>query len=119
MERKSCLGCAGKPEPNRAVAKLKFTRHSEADLEAILEYTLETWGEKQVGRYLDDLQECLQELADKPGLGRSCASILPGLKRLEHGRHVVFYRPKEYGIRVIRILHQGMLPDLNLLGGEE
>jgi toxin ParE1/3/4 len=100
------------------VAKFKLTRHSEADLDAILEYTLETWGKKQAGRYLDDLQACLQELADGLGLERSCDSIRPGLKRREHGRHVVFYRPKEYGIRVIRILHQDMLPDQHLLGEE-
>jgi len=98
------------------VAKYKLTRLSEGDLEAILEHTLKTWGKKQAGRYLGDLQACFQELADRPGLGRSCNSIRPGLLRMEHGRHVVFYRPKEYGIRVIRILHQGMLPDRHLLG---
>jgi toxin ParE1/3/4 len=101
------------------VAKFKLTRLSEADLEAILEYTLKTWGKIQAERYLDDLQACLQEVANGPGLGRSCDSIRPGLMRMEYRRHVVFYRPKEYGIRVIRILHQGMLPDLHLLGEKE
>jgi toxin ParE1/3/4 len=100
------------------VAKFKLTRLSETDLEAILGYTLETWGKRQAERYLGNLQACFQDLADQPGLGRRCDSIRPGLMRMEHGRHVVFYRPKEYGIRVIRILHQGMLPDLYLLGEE-
>jgi plasmid stabilization system protein ParE len=39
--------------------------------------------------------------------------------RVEHGRHVVFYRRKEYGIRIIRVLHQSMLPDKHLLGEKE
>jgi hypothetical protein len=39
----------------------------------------------------------------------------PGLRRLEHGKHVVFYRPKRAGIVVSRILHQGMLPDRHIL----
>jgi toxin ParE1/3/4 len=100
------------------VAKFKLTRLSESDLEAILEYTLKTWGKKQADRYLGNLQVCIQDLTDKPGLGRRCDSIRPGLMRMEIGRHIVFYRPKEYGIRVIRILHQSMLPDLYLLGEE-
>lgn len=100
------------------MAKHKLTRLSEADLEAILEYILKTWGKKQAERYLGDLQACFQELADRPGLGRSCDGIRPGLIRMEHGRHVVSYRSMEYGIRVIRILHLGMLPDRHLLGDE-
>jgi len=31
---------------------------------------------------------------------------------MEHGKHVVFYRPQESGgILVVRVLHQRMLPD--------
>lgn len=101
------------------MAKYKLTRLSQADLKTILEYTLRTWGEKQAGRYISDLQACLQELADRPQIGRNCDSIRPELKRMEHGRHVVFYRQRDYGIRVIRILHQGMLPDRHLLGETE
>lgn len=61
-ERKSFPGCAARPGPNRVVAKFKLTRLSEADLEAILEYTLKTWGKKQAERYLGDLQCCLQDI---------------------------------------------------------
>jgi hypothetical protein len=31
----------------------------------------------------------------------------------------VFYRRKEYGIRVIRVLHQSMLPDQHLLDDKD
>lgn len=97
------------------MAKFKLTRLAVADLEAILDYTLETWGQRQADRYLGDLEACFQELADQPGLGRSCDGIRPGLRRMEHGRHVVFFRSRDYGIRIIRILHQGLMPDVNLL----
>ncbi len=114
---KKCFpGYAGKSGPNRLVAKIKLTRLSEDDLETILKYTLKTWGKRQAERYLGDLQACFEELADRPGLGRSCDSIRPGLMRMEHGRHVLFYRTREYGVRIIRILHQGMLPDRHFLG---
>lgn len=99
------------------MARFKLTRLAEADLESILSYTSMTWGIKQAERYLDDFQSHFNELAEFPGLGRSCERLLPGLMRMEHGRHVVFYRLRPYGIRIIRILHQNMLPDSNLLNG--
>jgi toxin ParE1/3/4 len=111
--------CAGKPDSNRVVAKYKLTRLSLADLESILEYTLSAWSEKQAERYLSDLQACFQELADRPGLGRTCEAIWPGLMRIEHGSQIVFCRRKEYGIRVIRVPHQSMLPDKHLLDEKE
>jgi toxin ParE1/3/4 len=101
------------------VPEFKLTRLSEADLETIIDYTLKTWGRGQAERYLGDLESCLQELAEKPRLGRDCGTIRPGLMRMEHGRHAIFYRTKGYGIRVIRILHQSMLPERHLLGEEE
>ena len=74
-------------------------------------YTLSTWGEDQTIRYIDGLETCCQQLADNPELGRRCDHIRPGLRRMEHARHVVFYRIKAGGIVVSRILHQRMLPE--------
>ena len=78
---------------------------------AIAAYTLRTWGENQTSRYLDDLEECCRMLARNPALGRTCDDIRPGLRRMERGRHVVFYRETPRGILVSRILHQRMLPE--------
>ena len=74
-------------------------------------YTLHTWGEDQTIRYIDGLESCCQRLAENPRLGRACDHIRPGLRRMEHGRHVVFYRKEAGGILVSRILHQRMLPE--------
>jgi antitoxin ParD1/3/4 len=50
-------------------------------------------------------------------LGRPCDDIRPGLRRMEHGKHVVFYRlQKPGGILVVRILHQRMLPEKQAIG---
>ena len=76
----------------------------------IAEYTLRTWGEDQAIRYLGELEARCRQLAGNPALGRACDYIRPGLHRMEHGRHVVFYRPAGNGILVSRILHQRMLP---------
>ena len=78
-------------------------------------YTLGTWGDDQAIRYIDDLEKCCRQLADNPNLGRACDYIRPGLRRMEQGGHVIFYRPEPGGILVSRILHQRMLPERHLM----
>ena len=70
----------------------RFSRRAEADMLGIGAYTLRTWGENQALRYIGDLEACCQMLADNPALGRACDDVRPGLRRIEIGRHVVFYR---------------------------
>jgi toxin ParE1/3/4 len=93
------------------VAAFRFSRRAEADLLNIGDYTLRTWGKAQATRYLGELEVFCQTLADNPALGRACDDVRPGLRRMEHGKHVVFYRQERIGILVSRILHQNMLPD--------
>ena len=96
----------------------RFSHRAEADLLAIAAYTLRTWGEEQAVRYIDGLEACCQMLADNPALGRACDHIRSGLRRMEHGRHVVFYRQTAGGILVSRILHQRMLPERQVIDDE-
>jgi toxin ParE1/3/4 len=93
------------------VAQFRFSRRAGADLLDIAAYTLETWGAKQAIRYIGDLEGLCRRLAGNPALGRRCDAVRPGLRRMELGRHVVFYRQDGEGIRVSRILHQRMLPN--------
>lgn len=93
------------------MAKVRLSRLAEADLVDIGIYTLRTWGEEQTVRYLEDLEKCCHQLAANPGLGRACDHIRSGLRRMEHGRHVIFYRIQATGMVISRILHQRMLPE--------
>jgi len=88
-----------------------LSRLAEADLVDIGIYTPRTWGEEQTVRYLEDLEKCCHQLAANPGLGRACDHIRSGLRRMEHGRHVIFYRIQATGMVISRILHQRMLPE--------
>lgn len=49
-------------------------------------------------------------LAADPALGRPCGDVRPGLRRMECGQHVVFYRASTRGILVSRILHRKNAP---------
>jgi toxin ParE1/3/4 len=101
------------------VAALRFSRRAEADLLSIGDYTLRTWGRAQAARYIGELEDCCQMLSDNPALGRLCDNVRPGLRRLEHGRHVVFYRQERGGVLVSRILHQRMLPDRHAIDDQD
>lgn len=93
------------------MAAFRFSRRAEADLVGIANYTLRTWGKAQTARYLGDLEAFCRTLADNPALGRPCDEVRPGLRRMEHGKHVAFYRQDRTGILISRILHQSMLPE--------
>lgn len=95
------------------MAVFRFSRRAEADLLSIAAYTLRTWSKAQTIRYLDELEILCQTLSENPALGRLCDEVRAGLRRHEHGRHVVFYRRVPTGILISRILHQSMLPDLH------
>ena len=86
---------------------------------SIGDYTLRTWGKAQAARYLGELEACCQTLSDNPTLDRLCDEVRPGLRRLEHGQHVVFYRQERGGILVSRILHQRMLPELHSIEDQD
>ena len=58
-------------------------------------------------------------LADNPTLGRASDYVRPGLRRMERGRHVVFYRQEAESILVSRILHQRMLPEKQAIDDED
>jgi toxin ParE1/3/4 len=93
------------------VVSFHFSRRAEADLLEIGSYTLQAWGVDQAILYIDQLEACCQMLADNPASGRSCDEVRPGLRRMEHAKHVIFYRQQQRGgIVISRILHQRMLP---------
>jgi toxin ParE1/3/4 len=100
------------------MASLSFSARASRDLAGIDNYTLEEWSEEQADRYLSQLQERCERLATNPHLGRQCDGVRSGLRRMEYGKHVIFYRIIDGGIRVSRILHQGMLATPDRFGDD-
>ncbi len=88
--------------------RLVLSPKAEQDIESILRYTGETWGEKQLIVYRDKIADALDSLLRNPGGGYVSAD-LPDTHRLYPvGSHVIVYRSKGYVIEVIRILHRRM-----------
>jgi toxin ParE1/3/4 len=101
------------------MAVFRISVRAEANLLSIGTHTLRTWGEAQAALYMSELEACCQMLADNPALGRTCGHIRPGLRCMEHGKHVLFYREEAANILVSRILHQRMLPERQVFDDEE
>ena len=54
---------------------------------------------------LDDIDSSCQLLAIQPQAGRLRPELAPELRSFPVGRYVVFYRPQDDGIEVVRVLH--------------
>ncbi len=90
----------------------RVTVAAQSDLREIGRYTQNRWGRRSRIRYLNGLREAFDRLADNPLLGQYRPDTLDGLRSLQVGSHVVFYRLDESSARVtiLRILHQAMDP---------
>jgi toxin ParE1/3/4 len=95
------------------VGRYTLSLLTEGDLDDIGMYTRGEWGDAQCAPYLDRLETARELLADDPRRGRPCGDIRPDLHRYETGRHVVFFRRLPDCIRVLRFLHNRMLPDIH------
>ena len=86
----------------------RLTPAVEGDLESIWTYTVRQWGVEQAERYIDFLTAAFAELADSPKTAPTCEHIRPGYRRWSVERHMVYFRVTNYGIAVVRVLHERM-----------
>jgi toxin ParE1/3/4 len=97
-------GCA---ETIPAERSIHVAPLAEADLEAIWLYTFQNWSAEQADSYHADIMSALAGLASGSRFGRD-VDVREGYLKYPVGAHLVFYRVRESGIDVIRILHQRM-----------
>ncbi len=95
-----------------------YTRSKKCtqDIREITKRSLEDFGEAQTLRYMSELKERLQLLADRPDTGRGFTHIPTKQQYLffRYESHVVYYRKRKDGIFIVRILHSRMLPEKHL-----
>ncbi len=66
-----------------------------------------------IDRFLERLQEKAQKLAEFSDMGVGRLELAPGIKSFPVERYVLYYRPNEHGIELVRVLHGSR--DVNLL----
>ena len=87
---------------------------AQDDLDAIFDYTVAQWGLEQAVRYTQALEAACSGCARAPLQGQDCGYIRPGYRRSAAEHHFLYYRITDYGIAVVRILHERMLPSRHL-----
>ena len=87
---------------------------AETDLIGIWVYSFNHWREGQADRYLSALEDGIQKLVGEPEDGKQRDSLREGYwsQRIEH--HVVFYTFTDNELRIRRVLHEVMDPDIRL-----
>jgi toxin ParE1/3/4 len=94
--------------------RLILSPKAQQDVEDILRYTREQWGEKQGAVYHDKLVGALEAIRSSPASGHA-SNDLPDTHRVYPiGSHVIVYRVKDDIIGVLRILHKRMSLLLNM-----
>lgn len=93
----------------------RLTPSAKSDLIEIWDYTVRTWGEQHAEKYLQDIEDTLNELAASPGLGRQRPEIAPGYFSFPARKHIIFYLNSGHHIDIIGILHGKMDIDKNLM----
>lgn len=87
---------------------LRLSRQAERDIESILQYTYETYGERQRQIYADALHEAFEMITGTPGLGHGRPDLSERHRAFNVEQHVVVYTVSGRTVNVARILHGKM-----------
>ncbi len=102
--------------------RLRLSPEAENDLNAILQYSLDVWGQVQQDAYAEAFAAAFAMLTEFPELGRERSDLFPGLRSYPVRRHMIYYETRNQAPRVARILHgrtdptgelEGSMPDPN------
>lgn len=80
------------------------TRASRIDYEEIWSY-LAVRDLSAADQLIDQLDATLEVIASTPRMGRRMEELAPNLRSFPVGNYLIFYRPLEDGVQLIRLLH--------------
>lgn len=90
------------------MAEVRLRAAAYADLAAILDYSVEQWGEEIGEAYLASFGEAFDLLARHPLAGALRAEITPPIRCLPHRSHRIFYDVDGETVWIVRVLHHAM-----------
>jgi len=91
------------------VRSYELTQDADRDIESIVRYTIEEWGEVQAKKYVDKLEECFQKIARHDVISQTFSKRFSQVfvTRCEH--HFIFYlQGKKNKPRIFAVLHERM-----------
>ena len=85
--------------------RLKFRAAASADMRRVSRETRTRWGEAQAATYSAKLRDDIKSLREFPLRFPEFEGRRKDLRRLNSGRHAVFYMVTEERIEIVRVLH--------------
>ena len=89
---------------------LQISPQARDDFDDILLDTESRWGREQASQYETSIDRTMVNLVDHPEMGRECPELLVGGRRIQTGRHVIYYSIQDDVITIQRILHERQMP---------
>ena len=86
------------------MANYRLSPNAKDDLERIWFYGLERWGQDAADRYLFDLFETLDKIADAPFHYQSVEHIKPDYRRCVFRSDAIYYRIEDEVVEIMAIL---------------
>lgn len=85
-----------------------LTPRAKEDLRGIWHYTLNFWSERQADKYIADLYQRFEWLAQQPRIGKHRPDVCEGYYCFPQGSHLVFYMIRDQVIDIIGVAHKDM-----------
>ena len=90
----------------------KLSKRSENDLLEIVLYGIEFFGLDKAQDYHSELSKTMQLLANNPKMGRKADNIASGVRRHEHGSHVILYEETHNSILILALVHSKSIAEI-------
>ena len=84
--------------------QIKFRAAAAVDMRRVAHETRAAWGQTQAAKYSAKLRDDIKSLCEFP-LRYPEFEPRPGLRRMNSGRHAVFYLILNDRIEIIRVIH--------------
>lgn len=84
--------------------RINFRTAASADMRKVARETQPAWGEAQAYKYSRQLRDDIKSLAEFL-LRFPAFESRPGLRRMNSGRHAVFYLVFDDRIEIVRVMH--------------
>ncbi len=97
------------------MSRVFFKPAAIGDLDRIWDYTADRWDAAQADEYLRELEHAFGRIGGNPMIGRACDQVRAGYRKHSVASHTVYYRLADADVEVVRILHQRMDVDRQLL----
>lgn len=96
------------------MGEYRVSDQADEDLLDIYMYGVDRFGRPQAVEYQLSFERCFELIADNRRMGRLSDTIRAGLRRHEHGSHVVIYKELPDHILIVAVVHRRSIEGLKL-----